>query len=77
MFSFKFLTLLRNRGNENKKCFKKGKRFLHVVWGSVCFHCSLTSFEAIIVHVFVFFAKFLLERIDFSSDFCALDFRFA
>ena len=37
------------------------------------FNCSHR--EAIIVNVFVFFyAKFLLDRFDFASDFYALDF---
>ena len=41
------------------------------------FNCSLTKFEAIIVKVLVFYAKFLLGRYDFQSDFYALDFCFA
>ena len=43
------------------------------------FNCSWTKFIAIIVNVFVFFyAKFLLDNLELSSDFYALDFlRFA
>ena len=37
--------------------------------------CSRTKFEAIIANVLFFSIQFfLLDRFDFSSDFCALDF---
>ena len=42
----------------------------------IIFNCSRR--DAIIVNVRLFYAKFLLDRFDFSSNFCALDFlRFA
>ena len=42
----------------------------------IIFNCSRR--EAIIVNVCIFYAKFLLDGFDFSSDFYALDFlRFA
>ena len=40
----------------------------------MCFiNCSWTKFIAIIVNVCPFYAKFLLDRFDFLSDFDALD----
>ena len=37
------------------------------------FNCSWTKFIAIIVNMCLFYAKFLLDTSDFSSDFYALD----
>ena len=42
------------------------------------FNCSWTQFIAIIVNECLFYAKFLLDNFEFSSDFYVLDFlRFA
>ena len=38
------------------------------------FNCSWTKFMAITVNVCLFYAKFLLDNFDFSSDFYVLDF---